>query len=181
MPTVVTQAFVAGTVVTANPILVESALSFLSFGVPPGHGALGWDAACSVVRQGAPGSRRGAGGRYTNFQEREMSGWLYLSAAIIAEIIGTSSLKVSDGFSKFWPSLLTIVAYGTSFVFLSLALRTIPVGIAYAVWAGVGIVLIACVGWLVFGQRLDAAAILGMLLIVSGVVVINVFSRTVSG
>lgn len=110
-----------------------------------------------------------------------MSGWLYLSAAIIAEIIGTSGLKASDGFGKFWPSLLTIVAYGTSFVFLSLALRTIPVGIAYAVWGGVGMVLIACVGWLVFGQRLDAAAILGMLLIVSGVVVINVFSKTVSG
>jgi small multidrug resistance pump len=74
---------------------------------------------------------------------------------------------------------LTIVAYGTSFFFLSFTLRTIPVGIAYAVWGGVGIVLITLVGWLYFGQRLDAPAIMGMLLIVSGVVVLNVFSKTI--
>lgn len=108
-----------------------------------------------------------------------MKNWIYLLAAIVAEVIGTSGLKASDGFSKLWPSLLTIVAYGTSFFFLSLTLRAIPVGIAYAVWSGVGIVLITLVGWLYFEQRLDTSAILGMFLIVSGVVVLNLFSKTV--
>lgn len=108
-----------------------------------------------------------------------MKSWLYLLTAIVAEIIGTSSLKVSDGFSKLWPSILTVVAYCTSFYFLSLTLRTIPVGIAYAVWGGVGIVLITLIGWLFFKQRLDAPAIVGMLLIVSGVMVLNIFSKTI--
>ena len=108
-----------------------------------------------------------------------MKSWIYLLVAIVAEIIGTSGLKASEGFSRLWPSLLTIVAYSTSFFFLSLTLRTIPVGIAYAVWGGVGIVLIALVGWLYFGQRLDAPAIFGIFLIVSGVVVLNAFSKTV--
>lgn len=108
-----------------------------------------------------------------------MKSWIYLLVAIVAEMVGTSGLKASDSFSKLWPSLLTIVAYGASFFFLSLTLRTIPVGIAYAVWGGVGIVLITLVGWLYFGQRLDAPAIMGMLLIVSGVVVLNVFSKTI--
>lgn len=109
-----------------------------------------------------------------------MKSWIYLLIAIVAEIIGTSGLKASDGFTKLWPSLLTIVAYGTTFFFLSLTLRTIPVGIAYAIWGGVGIVLITMVGWLYFGQHLDVPAILGMSLIVSGVVILNVFSKTVS-
>ncbi len=105
-----------------------------------------------------------------NVKGNGMKSWIYLLVAIVAEMVGTSGLKASDGFSKLWPSLLTIVAYGASFFFLSLTLRTIPVGIAYAVWGGVGIVLITLVGWLYFGQRLDAPAIMGMLLIVSGVV-----------
>lgn len=108
-----------------------------------------------------------------------MKSWIYLLVAIVAEMIGTSGLKASEGFSKLWPSLLTIVAYGTSFFFLSLTLRAIPVGVAYAVWGGVGIVLITLVGWLYFGQRLDAFAILGVFLIVSGVMVLNLFSKTV--
>jgi len=108
-----------------------------------------------------------------------MKSWVYLLVAIIVEMVGTSGLKASDGFSKLWPSLLTIGAYGTSFFFLSLTLRTIPVGIAYAVWGGVGIVLLTLVGWLYFGQRLDAPAIMGTILIVSGVVVLNLFSKTV--
>ncbi len=108
-----------------------------------------------------------------------MKSWLYLLVAIVAEVIGTSGLKASDSFSKLRPSLLTIVAYGTSFFFLSLTLRTIPVGIAYAVWSGVGIVLITLIGWLYFEQRLDAFAILGMFLIVLGVTVLNLFSKTV--
>ena len=109
----------------------------------------------------------------------KMKSWIYLLIAIIVEVIGTSGLKASDGFTRLWPSLLTIVAYCTSFFFLSLTLRIIPVGIAYAVWGGVGIVLITFVGWIYFGQRLDVPAILGMSLIVSGVVILNVFSKTV--
>ena len=105
--------------------------------------------------------------------------WLYLLAAIVAEVVGTSSLRASDGLSKLWPSLLMIVAYGVSFFFLSLTLRTIPIGIAYAVWSGVGMVLITLVGWLYFEQRLDAPAILGIFFIVSGVVVLYLFSKTV--
>ena len=105
--------------------------------------------------------------------------WLYLLAAIIAEVVGTSALRASDGLSKLWPSLLMIVAYGVSFFFLSLTLRTIPIGIAYAVWSGVGMVMITLVGWLYLEQGLDAPAIMGISLIVSGVVVLYLFSKTV--
>lgn len=105
-----------------------------------------------------------------------MKNWLYLSAAIVAEVAATSALKSSDGFSRFWPSLWVVVGYGLAFFFLSLTLRTIPVGVAYAIWSGVGVVLIALAGWLFFGQRLDAAAVVGMALIVSGVLVLNLFS-----
>ena len=105
--------------------------------------------------------------------------WLYLLAAIIAEVVGTSALRASDGLSKLWPSLLMIVAYGISFFFLSLTLRTIPIGIAYAVWSGVGMVMITLVGWLYLEQGLDAPAIMGISLIVSGVVVLYLFSKTV--
>jgi len=108
-----------------------------------------------------------------------MQNWLFLTIAIIAEVIATSALKASNGFSRLWPSLLVVFGYGTAFFFLSLTLRTIPVGIAYAVWSGAGIVLITLVAWMVFGQRLDAPALLGMVLIVSGVVVLNVFSKAV--
>ncbi len=109
-----------------------------------------------------------------------MKNWLFLSAAILAEVVGTSALKSSEGFSKPWPSLLVVVAYGAAFFLLSLTLRTIPVAVAYAVWSGAGIVLIALAGWLLFGQRLDAPALLGIGLIVAGVVVLNVFSRAVA-
>jgi small multidrug resistance pump len=106
-----------------------------------------------------------------------MNSWIYLFVAIIAEVIATSALKASDGFSKLWPALVVIAGYGTSFFFQSLRLRHIPVGVAYAIWSGVGVVLISAVGWLLFNQKLDAPAILGMGLIVSGVVVLNVFSE----
>ena len=109
-----------------------------------------------------------------------MKHWLFLSAAILAEVVGTSALKSSEGFSKPWPSLLVVVACGAAFFLLSLTLRTIPVAVAYAVWSGAGIVLIALAGWLLFGQRLDAPALLGIGLIVAGVVVLNVFSRAVA-
>ncbi|MFQ5560194.1 MAG: DMT family transporter [Nitrospinota bacterium] len=105
-------------------------------------------------------------------------GWLYLSIAIVAEVIGTSALKASEGFSKLGPSLLVATGYGTSFYFLSLVLQIIPVGIAYAIWSGIGIVLITVVGAVFLKQIPDIPAILGMALIVTGVVVIYVFSKT---
>jgi len=104
--------------------------------------------------------------------------WLFLSIAIVAEVIATSALKAADGFTRSGPSLVVVVGYGIAFYFLSLALRGIPVGIAYAVWSGVGIVLILVIGWIAFGQRLDAAAVLGIGLIMAGVIVLNVFSRS---
>ncbi|MBU3068674.1 QacE family quaternary ammonium compound efflux SMR transporter [Aestuariicella sp. G3-2] len=107
-----------------------------------------------------------------------MKNWLFLGAAIITEVIATSSLKASDGFTKVWPSVLVVVGYGLSFYFLALTLKAIPVGIAYAIWAGLGIVLISLIGWVVFDQKLDMASVLGMCLIISGVLVINVFSKT---
>ncbi|OOG42896.1 SMR family transporter [Polaromonas sp. A23] len=106
-----------------------------------------------------------------------MNSRIYLFVTIIAEVIATSALKASDGFRKLWPALVVIAGYGTSFFFLSLTLRHIPVGVAYAIWSGVGVVLISAVGWLLFNQKLDMPAIVGMGLIVSGVVVLNVFSK----
>ncbi len=107
-----------------------------------------------------------------------MKSWLYLSIAIVAEVIATSALKASDGFTKPWPLLLVIVGYATAFVFLSLTLRQIPIGMTYAIWSGVGIVLISLVGWVLFGQKLDLPAVVGMALIVGGILVMNVFSKT---
>ncbi len=109
-----------------------------------------------------------------------MSKWLLLSTAIIAEVFGTSFLKASEGFSKFWPSMAVIVGYAIAFYFLALSLKYIPVGIAYAIWAGVGVVLIALIGWLVFDQKLDLPAIIGISLIIAGVITLNVFSGSVS-
>ena len=106
--------------------------------------------------------------------------YLYLAVAIIAEVIATSALKASEEFTKLVPSALVIIGYGVAFYCLTLVLRNIPVGIAYAIWAGLGIVLIAIVGAVLFRQIPDIPAVLGMTLIVSGVVVINVFSKTVS-
>lgn len=84
-----------------------------------------------------------------------MKNWLFLLCAIVGEVVATSALKSSDGFSKLGPSVVTVLAYGVAFYFLSLTLRSIPVGIAYAIWAGLGMVLIAAVGWVMHGQRLD--------------------------
>lgn len=103
--------------------------------------------------------------------------YLYLAIAILAEVIGTSALKASEGFTRLRPSLVVAVGYGVSFYFLALALRTIPVGVAYAIWSGVGIALITLIGWIVFKQALDAPALVGIALIVAGVVVIQVYSR----
>jgi len=104
--------------------------------------------------------------------------WVFLSIAIIAEVMATTALKASDGFSKLGPSTLVVIGYGVSFYLLSLTLRAIPVGIVYAVWSGVGIVLITLIAWFVYGQKLDLPAILGIGLILAGVVVLNVFSKS---
>lgn len=103
--------------------------------------------------------------------------WLYLAIAIVAEVVATSALKAADGFTRWLPTLLVVVGYCTAFYFLSLALRAIPLGIAYAVWSGVGIALVSLVGWVVYHQTLDLAALLGIALIIAGVVVLNVFSK----
>jgi len=107
-----------------------------------------------------------------------MHHWILLGLAILAEVVGTSAMKASEGFSKVFPSLITVVFYGIAFYLLSLTLRTIPVGIAYAVWSGVGIVLISLVAWVLYGQKLDLAGLIGMGLIISGVIVLNVFSKS---
>ncbi len=103
--------------------------------------------------------------------------FLYLMIAILAEVTATTALKEADGFSKLIPSLVTVVGYGVAFYFLSLTLREIPTGIVYAIWSGVGIVLIAAAAWLFQGQKLDAPALVGMALIIAGVLVMNVFSK----
>lgn len=103
--------------------------------------------------------------------------YLYLTIAIIAEVIATNALKASEEFTKPLFSVIVIVGYGIAFYFLSLVLKQIPVGIAYAIWSGMGIVLVTIVAAVVFKQTPDRPAILGMLLIISGVVVINVFSK----
>jgi len=104
--------------------------------------------------------------------------YLYLAAAIVAEVVATSSLKASQEFTRLVPSLLVVVGYGISFFMLTLVLRTLPVGIVYAVWSGLGIVLVTLVAALLFGQIPDLPAVLGMLLIIAGVAVIHLFSKT---
>ena len=106
--------------------------------------------------------------------------WLYLGTAIIAEVIATSALKATEGFTRLLPSLVVMAGYATAFYFLSLTLRTIPVGIAYAVWSAVGIVLVSVIGWFRYRQSLDTTAMIGIGLIVAGVVVIHGFSMAVA-
>jgi len=105
-------------------------------------------------------------------------GYVYLAIAIVAEVVGTTAMQVSEGFTKPIPSIVVVVGYGVAFYFLSLVLRTIPMGIAYAIWAGLGIVLIALTGVVLYKQTLDVPAMIGMGLIVAGVAIINIFSRT---
>ena len=106
-----------------------------------------------------------------------MSGYVWLAIAIVAEVIGTSALRASEGFSRLWPSLVVLAGYGVAFYCLSLTLKSLPVGIAYAIWSGVGIVLITLVALVVYRQVPDVAAIAGLGLIVAGVVVLNLFSK----
>ncbi len=102
--------------------------------------------------------------------------WFYLSVAIIAEVIATSALKASEGFTRVLPSVVVAIGYGVAFYFLSLTLKTLPVGIAYAVWSGLGVVLVSIVGFIFLGQSLDIAGCVGIGLIVAGVAVLNLLS-----
>ena len=104
---------------------------------------------------------------------------LYLVVAIMLEVVATTALKQTDGFTRLVPSLVSLAGYAIAFYFLSLTLRTMSVGIVYAVWSGAGVVFITAIGWLWFRQSLDAPALAGIALIVAGVVIINLFSRSV--
>lgn len=106
--------------------------------------------------------------------------WILLAIAIAGEVTGTTALKASEGFTRFWPSIGAVVSYVVAFYFLALVLKTIPVGIAYAIWAGAGVAAIALIGLFFFGQKLDWAAITGIVLIIAGVVIINTMSSSVS-
>lgn len=106
--------------------------------------------------------------------------YLYLAIAIIAEVAATSALKASEEFTRLFPSLIVVAGYGIAFYFMTLVLRVIPIGITYAIWSGVGIVLVAVVGFILYKQIPDISAILGMGLIIAGVVVIHVFSKTIN-
>ncbi|MGV8831054.1 MAG: SMR family transporter [Devosia sp.] len=107
-----------------------------------------------------------------------MSGAVYLAIAIVGEVVATSFLRASNGFTELWPTLVVVVGYAITFYFFSLALQTIPVGIGYAIWSGVGILLIALIAYFAHGQTLDLPALIGMGLILSGVLVINLFSHS---
>ena len=106
--------------------------------------------------------------------------WLYLGLAIVCEVVATSSLKASEGFTRLWPSVVVVVGYAAAFYCLSLTLRTIPVGVAYAVWSGVGIILVTLAGWYFYDQQLDTPALIGIALIAAGVVVLNTLSKSVT-
>jgi small multidrug resistance pump len=110
-----------------------------------------------------------------------MSAWIYLAVAIVAEVVGTSFLKLSEGFTRTGPSIAVVLCYVLAFFMLAQTLKTIPVGVAYAIWAGAGVALITLVGLVVFRQNLDLPAVVGILMIVAGVLVINLFSTTVDG
>jgi len=107
-----------------------------------------------------------------------MNKWLLLGLAIFSEVIATSALKSTDGFTKFWPSALVVLGYTSAFYFVSLTLDTIPVGIVYAIWSGVGIALVAIISVTILGQKLDAGAVVGIVLILAGVVVLRLYSNT---
>lgn len=105
--------------------------------------------------------------------------YFYLAIAIVAEVIGTSALKATEGFTKFWPSLTVVVGYVLSFYYLSIVLKYFPIGVTYAIWSGAGVVLVAIIGFLWYKQTPDLAAVIGMGLIVAGVIVIHAFSKTI--
>lgn len=106
--------------------------------------------------------------------------YLILALAVMFETVGTTALKASEQFTKLGPSIVVVLAYAVSFYLLSITLRTMSVGIVYALWSGLGIVMIASIGWAVFGQKLDLAAIAGLIMIIGGIAVIHLFSNSVT-
>ena len=106
-----------------------------------------------------------------------LKNWLFLATAIISEVIATSALKSSEGFTRLVPSFIVVAGYAAAFYFLSLTLKSIPVGIAYAVWSGLGIVLVTAIAWVLHGQKLDMWGFVGVGFIISGVAVLNLLSK----
>lgn len=106
------------------------------------------------------------------------STYLFLGIAIVAEVIATTALKAADGFSRLGPSLVVVLGYAIAFICLSLTLKTLPTGIAYAIWSGIGIVLVSALGWFLHRQTLDLPALIGLGLIIAGVLVVNLFSNS---
>ncbi|MEE4482074.1 multidrug efflux SMR transporter SsmE [Serratia ficaria] len=106
-----------------------------------------------------------------------MSAFMYLTMAIVAEVIATTMLKASEGFTRLWPSLLVVAGYGVAFWGLSMVVKTLPLGIVYAIWSGMGIVLVSIAAVFVYQQKLDWPAVIGMGLIIAGVLVINLLSK----
>lgn len=109
-----------------------------------------------------------------------MKDYFYLAIAILSEVIGTTALKASEAFTRPIPSLIVVIGYAVTFYFLSACLKTINIGVAYAIWSGVGIVLITLLGWLIYGQAIDQAGAIGMGFIILGVIVLNLFSKAVT-
>ena len=107
-----------------------------------------------------------------------INSYWFLGIAIAAEVVATSFLKSAEGFTRLWPSVIVVIGYAIAFLCLSLTLRTIPTGVAYAIWSGAGIVLVSAIAWVFMGQKLDTAALIGMGLIIAGVLVINLFSQS---
>ncbi|EKE87659.1 DMT family transporter [Idiomarina xiamenensis] len=106
-----------------------------------------------------------------------MKNWIFLSIAIVGEVIATTALKSTHGFTKLIPSIVVLLGYAISFYFLSLSLKSIPVGIAYAVWAGLGVVLVTFIAWLIYGQKMDVWSFVGVGLIIAGVAILNLLSK----
>lgn len=109
-----------------------------------------------------------------------MMKYIYLLIAILSEVTATTALKASDQFTRLWPSVIVVLGYASAFYFMSLTLRSIPVGISYAIWSGVGIILISITGYFFYHQKLDTPAMIGMAFIIAGVLIINLFSKSAS-
>ena len=107
-----------------------------------------------------------------------MNNWVYLGLAIFSEVVATASLKSTEGFTRFVPSIVVLIGYCSAFYFLSLTLDTIPIGVAYAVWSGVGVATITVVSYVLYGQKIDTTGIIGIGLIIAGVVVLRLFSES---
>ena len=111
--------------------------------------------------------------------EKQMP-YIYLAIAIVTEVAATAALRASDGMTRLWPSVIVVVGYVICFIALALCVRRIPIGVAYGIWSGAGLVMITIAGWYLYKQRVDGPALIGMGMIVAGVVVIQVFSKTKS-